>query len=125
MSQMFAGCSLLESVKFSNSNTKRLNELENMFLDCSSLKSLNLSNFNTTQVYKMDGLFKNCPSLNIIDISHFTTKKKVSIFGNEAEYGKLYVRKDFYEYISDKPNNWDIIYVNDSDINVYDGYVLI
>ena len=61
----------------------------------------------------MNGLFHNCPILTSIDISSFETiLSEVSLFGNEADNGKLIVQKDFYNKISDKPEGWDVIFVN-------------
>ena len=59
----------------------------------------------------MNGLFHNCPILTSIDISSFETiLSEVSLFGNEADNGKLIVQKDLNPGSVYIINNFQTIY---------------
>jgi len=60
MGGMFAGCSSIKELNFSNFNTNNVTYMRNMFYECSPLKELNLSNFNTNNVTDMRGMFYGC-----------------------------------------------------------------
>ena len=84
-----------------------------MFDSCSLLKSIDLSNFNTTNVNNFQYLFWSASSLKYIDISSFTTNlTSISLFAGQPDNGQIKVRKEFYEKIRSKLNNWVIIYAN-------------
>lgn len=82
MSNMFYGCSSLETITFgSGFNTAKVESMASMFYDCSSLTSLDLSNFNTAAVTDMNYLFRGCSSLTSLDLSNFSTAAVTNMYG--------------------------------------------
>ncbi len=73
MSNMFAGCSNLESLNLSGFNTSKVTEMEWMFSGCTELKNLNVSNFNTMKVTSMRCMFSKCTGLTSLNLSSFNT----------------------------------------------------
>ena len=71
---IFANCSSLINLDFSNFNSENVTDMTGMLSGCSSLKDLDISNFNTKNVKDMSSIFENCPSLQNIYISNFITK---------------------------------------------------
>ena len=74
MSNMFYGCSGLNSINLDSFNTTKVTDMSNMFYGCSGLNSINLSSFNTTKVTDMSMMFQDCSALTSIDLSSFNTK---------------------------------------------------
>ena len=110
---MFFYCSSLNSIDLSNFNTTNVKNMAAMFDSCSSLKSIDLSNFNTTNVINFQYLFWSASSIQYIDISSFTTNlTSMSLFAGQLENGMIKVRKEFYDKIYTKLDNWIIKYVN-------------
>ena len=72
-SYMFAGCSSLTSLDFSNFDTSKVTNMDSMFIYCSSLTSLDLSNFDTSNVTSMSYMFYYCSSLTSLDVSNWNT----------------------------------------------------
>ena len=68
---MFRGCSSLVSLDLNNWNTSSLTSVESLFDGCSSLVSLDLSNWNTSSLTKARSLFAGCSSLVSLDLSLF------------------------------------------------------
>ena len=113
MGSLFYSCSSLQSIDLSNFNTTNVKNMGSMFSHCSSLKSINLSNFNTTNVNNFQNLFLSTSSLQYIDISSFTTNlTSMSLFAGQSKTGVIKVRKEFYDKINNKLDNWIIQYVN-------------
>ena len=100
MSNMFSGCSSLESLDFSSFNTSRVINMSYMFYGCSSLKELNVSNFNTKNVTNMSYMFCGCSSLKELNVSDFNTN-------NVTDMGDM-----FYECSSLKELNLYNFYTN-------------
>lgn len=73
MSDMFWGCSKLESIDVSGFNTTKVTDMTSMFGTCSSLKSLDVTNFKTDNVTRMASMFYACYSLTSLDVSNFDT----------------------------------------------------
>ena len=73
MSDMFWGCSKLESIDVSGFNTTKVTNMSSMFGTCSSLKSLDVTNFKTDNVKNMRTMFYVCSSLTSLDVSNFDT----------------------------------------------------
>ena len=80
MSNMFNGCTSLESLDLSSFNTSNVTTMRQMFNDCTSLKSLDLSNFNTSNVETMEAMFNGCTSLKSLDLSSFNTSNVTTMF---------------------------------------------
>ncbi len=102
MSNMFDGCTNLESLdvshfdtsnvtnmssafrgmvyfngtlNLSNFNTSKVTDMSNLFYGNSSMKGVNLSTWDTSKVTNMSGLFAYCGDLEGLDISNFDTSK--------------------------------------------------
>ena len=68
MSNMFSGCSSLESLDVSKFNTSNVKTMANMFTLCKNLTTLNVSGFNTTNVTNMNDMFASCEKLTTLTI---------------------------------------------------------
>lgn len=79
MSQMFRGCTSLESLDLKNFNTANVTGMNNMFYGCSSLASLDISSFNTENVTEMPQMFRGCANLESLDLSNFITDNVTNI----------------------------------------------
>ncbi len=79
MSQMFSGCSSLETLDVSSFNTEQVTDMSTMFSGCSSLTSLDVSNFNTDKVTAISVMFRDCSSLSTLDVSNFNTRNVVTL----------------------------------------------
>jgi surface protein len=74
MSEMFSGCSNLESIYFGDSfNTSNVKKMDYMFNGCTQLIYLNLSRFDIRNVVSLEGMFLNDESLLSLDLSSFNT----------------------------------------------------
>ena len=83
MSYMFAGCTSLTEIDFTNWNTSNVTNMSGMFEKCTGLTQLDLVNFDTSNVTSIDAMFKNA---NKITLLNFGTKfNKLS--GNEMFAG--------------------------------------
>ena len=72
---IFAECSSLISIDFSNFNTRNVTSFNYIFHSCFSLTSINLTNFETINAENMEGMFYHCSKLTSIDMSSFQTNK--------------------------------------------------
>ncbi len=81
MHNMFTSCDNLVSIDFSafNLNTSSVQDMSFMFMNCEKLTSLDLSNFNTSSALNIDGMFRGCLSLVSIDLSNFDTSSVQSM----------------------------------------------
>ena len=68
---MFDGDSNITSIKFNNTKSMKLKNVDFMFRGCSSLVSLDLSNWNTSSITSVESLFAGCSSLVSLDLSLF------------------------------------------------------
>ncbi|MBO7597013.1 MAG: BspA family leucine-rich repeat surface protein, partial [Bacteroidales bacterium] len=82
MSQMFSGCSSLESIDDFPFNTTNFTDMSYMFYNCTSLKNINL-NFNTENVTDMSYMFYGCTALESIELNINTSNVETmnSLFG--------------------------------------------
>ena len=79
MSQMFAGCSDLESITFGdNFDTSSVTDMAYMFSDCSSLNELDLTSFNTSLVTNMTYMFSGCTKLKTIYVEDWIKNQLVA-----------------------------------------------
>ena len=88
MAYMFYNCSALTDIDLSTFDTNQVENMEAMFAECSALTSITFGdNFNTENVNNMGGMFANCYSLTSLDLSNFNTEKVTSMAGmfNECE----------------------------------------
>ncbi|MDO5328538.1 MAG: BspA family leucine-rich repeat surface protein [Coriobacteriia bacterium] len=72
MSEMFYGCSNLQTLDVSSFNTAQVTKFTRMFVNCASLTKLDLSSFNTAKVTNFDEMFKSCSKLTKLDLSSFS-----------------------------------------------------
>ena len=91
MRDMFAFCSNLQNVDFTNFNTSNVTSLIQMFWGCQKLISIDLSDFDTRKVTDMSGVFGECYSLQEINLSSFDTSEVTSM---RAMFQRCYVLKN-------------------------------
>ena len=70
---MFANCSFITYIDFSNFNSSNINNMIDLLYGCSSLSDINFSYFDTKNVIDMKGLFEGCRELKYINLSSFDT----------------------------------------------------
>ena len=70
---MFAHCSKITSIDFSNLDVSGVTSMSSMFFGCSGLTSLDLSSWNTSKVTDMSSMFAKCSKLANLDVGHFKT----------------------------------------------------
>ena len=85
MSRIFAYCSKLTSLDFSQFNTANVRNMESMFGYDLGLARLDLSHFNTAKVTNMAAMFAGCSGLTGLDLSNFNTAN-VNNMENMFEY---------------------------------------
>ena len=81
MSSMLSGCSSLKDLNISNFNTKNVNDMSSIFENCASLQNINISNFITKNVTNMHCIFSGCSSLKNLDLSNFNTVNVIDMSG--------------------------------------------
>ena len=79
MSQMFDGCSSLQSLDVSGWDTSKVTDISSMFDGCSSLQSLDVSGWDTSNVTNMRTMFYLCSSLTQLDVSNWDTSNVTNI----------------------------------------------
>ena len=72
---MFEGTSDIASIKFNNTKSMKLKDVNRMFFGCSSLTSLDISSFDTSNITSASSSFSNCSSLVSLDLSSFNTSQ--------------------------------------------------
>lgn len=72
---MFKKCMALTSIDISSFDTSNLTFVNSLFSGCSKLTSINLSSFNTSNVTNAYYLFEDCSSLVSLDLSNFDMSK--------------------------------------------------
>ena len=70
---MFEGTSDIASIKFNNTKSMKLEDVNRMFFGCSLLTSLDISSFDTSNITSASSSFSNCSSLVSLDLSSFNT----------------------------------------------------
>ena len=87
---MFATCTALTSIDFTNFNTSSVTTMSGMFFGCRSLTTLDLSSFDTDQVENMEAMFAECSALtNITFGDNFNTENVTSMGGMFASCNSL------------------------------------
>ena len=122
MSEMFNGCSGLESLDLSNFDTSNVEDMTSMFTGCNKLTSLNLSNFNTAKVTDMSNMFAGCQDLTSLDLSSFNTANvgdMSSMFNGCSGLTTIYVSDDFK--IGDDTNGLNM-FTNCNNLEGYASY---
>ena len=77
----FSGITNMISISFTSEfNTENVEDMDGMFADCSSLVSINFSNLNTRNVKDMTGMFHSCISLYSIDFSNLDLRNVESMY---------------------------------------------
>lgn len=74
MSSMFEGCTALPAVNIAGLNTQSVTNMQNMFKDCSALRSLTIAGINTASVKDMQSMFAGCPALKALDLTGINTQ---------------------------------------------------
>lgn len=78
---MFAACTALTSIDFTNFNTSSITNMSGMFYNCSGLSALDLSSFDTENVEVMSVMFSGCSALTSLNLSNFNTKNVIDMWG--------------------------------------------
>ena len=78
---MFDGTSQITSIKFNNTKSIKLVDVESMFYDCRSLVSLDVSNFDTSSLTSATYMFYGCSKLVSLDLGSFDTSNFTSALG--------------------------------------------
>ena len=81
MRGMLSGCNSLTNLNISNFKTKNVKDMSSIFGDCLSLKNMNISNFITENVTNMHCIFSSCSSLKNLDLSSFNTDNTTDMSG--------------------------------------------
>lgn len=88
LSNLFYGCTSLQSVDLSQLDMSNVTSMRGMFTDCKNLKSINLSGIDTSNVTDMSSMFYGCKKLGSIDLSAFKTVNVTNVawmfYGCEA-----------------------------------------
>ena len=74
---MFAGCSALEEIRFKNTDTALVTDMNHMFYRCGQLTKLDLSSFNTANTEDMSCMFAFCPLLEKIRVNDQKLEKEL------------------------------------------------
>lgn len=75
MGMMFAQCTSLTSVDFSNCDLSNVTNMGGIFGDCTALTSVNFEGVDTSNVVTMMGMFDTCTALASVDLSPLNTSK--------------------------------------------------
>ena len=78
VNSMFSLCSSLTSINLSSFDTSNLTSVNSLFKGCNKLVSLDLSNWNTSSLTTADSLFSGCRLLTSINLSSFNTSNLTS-----------------------------------------------
>ena len=89
MSNMFDGCSSLESIDLSTFNTDKVTNMSYMIYGCSSFESINLSSFHTNNATDISWMFNGCSSLKKENIKLNENEKNISDYLDKNEYFKF------------------------------------
>ena len=81
MSNMFYGCSSLDSLNVTHFDTSNVTDMTDLFNGCSSLYFLDVTHFDTSNVTDMSGMFSSCSSLNSLDVTHLDTSNVTDMSG--------------------------------------------
>ena len=73
LSNLFYGCTSLQSVDLSQLDMSNVTSMRGMFADCKNLKSVNLLGIDTSNVTDMRSMFADCQSLESVDLSQLNT----------------------------------------------------
>ena len=74
MSSMFEGCTALPAVNIAGLNTQSVTNMQNMFKDCTALRSLTIAGINTASVKDMQSMFASCSALKTLDLTGINTQ---------------------------------------------------
>ena len=82
MSDLFYGCSLIQTINMTGVVTPTTTNISYMFRDCSSLENIiGLNTFNTSNITTLTSLFNGCSSLESLDLSSFNVSNVTNISG--------------------------------------------
>ena len=89
MSSMFEGCAALPAVNISGLNTASVTDMQDMFKDCTALRDLTISSINTASVTNMQSMFENCSSLKKLNLAGITAPSVTNVQSMFAGCEKL------------------------------------
>ena len=73
LSNLFYGCTSLQSVDLSQLDMSNVTSMRGMFADCKNLKSVYLLGIDTSNVTNMRSMFAGCQSLESVDLTQLNT----------------------------------------------------
>ncbi|PWL78417.1 MAG: hypothetical protein DBY20_05980 [Coriobacteriia bacterium] len=79
MSSMFEGCTALPAVNIAGLNTQSATNMQNMFKDCTALRSLTIAGINTASVKDMQSMFAGCSALKTLDLTGINTQSATNM----------------------------------------------
>ena len=79
MSSMFEGCTALPAVNIAGLNTQSVTNMQNMFKDCTALRSLTIAGINTASVKDMQSMFAGCSALKTLDLTGINTQSVINM----------------------------------------------
>ena len=80
MSSMFDSCKVLKTMDMGNLDTSKVTNMSDMFDGCTSLETLDMGKLNTSNVTNMSSMFYQCKALKMLDISNFDTSKITDMY---------------------------------------------
>lgn len=89
MSSMFEGCTALPAVNIAGLNTQSATNMQNMFKDCSALRSLTIAGINTASVKDMQSMFAGCSALKTLDLTGINTQSATNMQSMFADCAAL------------------------------------
>ena len=82
MSEMFRGCTSLESIDVSAFNTSKVTTMAGMFQKCAKVSTLDLRSFDTGKVKDMADMFRDCTALTTIYVGWYWGTSNVTSSNN-------------------------------------------
>ncbi|HJI99681.1 MAG TPA: BspA family leucine-rich repeat surface protein [Coriobacteriaceae bacterium] len=79
MSSMFEGCTALPAVNIAGLNTQSVTNMQSMFKDCTALRSLTIAGINTASVKDMQSMFAGCSALKTLDLTGINTQSVINM----------------------------------------------
>lgn len=73
LKNLFSGCTNLEEIDFTDSDTSKVTNMYGLFNNCTALKEVDISNINTSNVTNMSAMFQSCTQLNKVNLAGIDT----------------------------------------------------
>ena len=77
---LFAGCSSLTEIDFTNFDTSQVRGATSMFNGCTSIKDIDLSTVQTANIQSLGKMFANCIELENVDLTGLNLLENVNVY---------------------------------------------